>query len=417
MRISSAPMILGAALWCVSATTAAQSFETLLPSQFLNGGAGCFSQRCFMALEDFDGASALTSNTGPGLAIHVPSPGTFWTVQQVLTNPDYNQTPAVVPQVFGYPNALEGAALLVNGTSPRYNMKDAIYVYRRDGSQWSHIQTLTLQRPADYDRTVVFSMDFSGEWAVVGGVRVDDDGALSDFSQFDVYKRSGDGTFHRRGGFKPPLEPQFAWSSQVAISGGVIAISHPFAAAESGRVYIYEYGPGGWVLRRTLSPPGPVAKGHFGESIALEGTTIAVTEPQRIDVRPEYTGVVHVFQRSAPQWPRVQTLSGPIDPRVSGYTFGRNIALSGRRLLVGKAPNDFSERLPSFAYLYERRSQWLPVAELTSENSEQNTAVQLSGNVALVNATDFAYGRPVYVFDLPAIDSLPAVIATPEPAN
>lgn len=413
MRISSAPMVLGAALLCVASTAAAQSFETLLPSQFFNQGAGCYSQRCFMALLGFDGASALTVNTGPGIAVHVPAPGTFWTVQQELTNPDYPKPPVVSGpgplQSFGYPSAIEGDALVVNGTSPRYNMKDVVYVYRRAANQWAHIQTLTLQRPADYDRTMVNAMAISGHWLVVGGVRLDDDDQLPAFSQFDLYKRNADGTFHRRGGFKPPREPQPAWFSQVTISGGIVAIGDPYAANESGRVYMYEYGAGGWVYRRTLSPPGSVAKGHFGESIALEGGSIAVTEPQRVDVRPEYTGVVHVYERTGDRWPRIQSLSGPIDPLISGYGFGRNIALSGRRLLVGKTPNEFTERLPSFAYLYERRNQWLPIAELTAENSELNTAIALSGDVALVNTTDLAYGTPVYVYDLPALDSLPAV--------
>jgi hypothetical protein len=371
-----------------------------------------------MALQGFDGASALTLNTGPGLAIHVPGTGTFWTVQQQLTNPDYRLPPALSgpspPQTFGYPNAIAGDALLVNGTSPRYNMKDAIYVYRRTGSEWTHIQTITLQRPADYDRTIVQAMSISGDWVVVGGIRVDDDAQLPDFSQFDMYKRNPDGTFHRRGGFRPPVEPQLAWFSDVTISGGVIAIGDPYAANESGRVYLYEYGAGGWVYRRTLAPPGSAAKGHFGESIALDGGTIAITEPQRVDVRPEYTGVVHVYERNgANRWPRIQSLSAPIDPLISGYSFGSNLALSGRRLLVGKTTNEFSESLPSFGYVYERRTQWLPVAELTDDRSTLNTAVQLEGDVALVNATDFAYSRPVYVFELPALDSLPAV-TTPD---
>jgi hypothetical protein len=417
MRFSSAPIILGAALLCASATAAAQSFETLFPTQFLNQGAGCYSQRCFMSLHGFDGASALTSNTGPGIAVHVPGPGTLWTVQQSITNPDYPRPPTAFGpsplQAFGYPTALDGDALVVNGTSSRYNDKDVVYVYRRTGSQWSHIQTLTLQKPADYDRTVVLALAISGDWLVVGGIRVDDDDQLASFSQFDLYKRNADGTFHRRGGFKPPVEPQQAWFSQVAISGNVIAIGDPYAAAERGRVYMYEYGAGGWVYRRTLSAPGSVAKGHFGESLALDGGTIAVTEPQRVDVRPEYLGVVHVYERAGDRWPRIQSLSGPIDPRISGYLFGSNIALSGRRLLVGKSTNEFSEHLPSFGYLYERRNQWLPVAELTAESSELNTAVALSGDVALVNATDFAYGRPVYVFDLPDLDALPALDASP----
>jgi hypothetical protein len=411
MRTFRAPILIGAALFWTSMTALAQSFETLFPVQYLDQGAGCYSQRCFMDLMDLDGTTALTANTGPGLAVHVRGQAPLWTVQQALTNPDYRHPPSKFPpaQSFGFPTALEADALLATGTSPRYNMKDVVYVYRRSNGRWSHVQTLTLQRPAGYDRTLVHSIAMSGDTAIIGGTRVQDANTLPDFSQFDFYKRNADGTFSRRGGFKPPVEPRYAWYSKVVISGNIVAIGDPYAAAESGRVYLYEYGAGGWRFRRTLSPPGPVAAGRFGESIALDGGTLAVTEPQRADVRPEYLGVVHVFERSGAQWPRVQTLSGPIDPRVTGYTFGYNVAVSGRRLVVGQTTNEFSEHIPNYAYLYERRSQWLPVAHLTSEESDFNTALQLSGNIAIVGANNWAYSTPGYVFQLPALDTLPAL--------
>lgn len=419
MRALRSRMILGAAFALISSAALAQSFVKLLPVQFLDQNAGCFAQRCLMGLEDFDGTSALTSNTGPGLAIHVRSQRSIWTVQQAVTNPDYPNPPSAGPpaqqqQDFGFPSAVQGSSLIVRGTSPRYNMKDVIYVFRRSSGRWSHIQTLTLQKPKDYDRTLVFSIALSSDTAIVGGVRSQDAGQVPDFVQFDFYRRNADGTFHRRGGFKPPMAPQSAFQSQLELSGNFVAIGDPFASNESGRVYIYEYGSGGWVLRRTLSPPGAVAKGHFGDSIGLDGGTIAVAEPARQDVRPEYNGVVHIYARNGTQWPRVQSLSAPIDPKLTGYEFGRNLALSGTRLFVGKGTNPFTDDAVSFGYLYERRNQWLPVAELDAENGDFNTAVQMSGSLALVNANDFANSTPVYVFQLPALDTLPALTTETE---
>jgi hypothetical protein len=90
------------------------------------------------------------------------------------------------------------------------------------------------------------------------------------------------------------------------------------------------------------------------------------------------------------------------------------VALSGRRLLVGKYVNDFTSSVPSLAYLYERRNQWLPVAELVSENSDFNVGIAVSGNIAIVNASDFAYNRPGYVFQLPDLETLPALSAVGE---
>lgn len=397
-------------LW--TATAVAQSFIAITPSAFLNQDAGCFSIRCFMYLDALDGTTAITTNTGNGVAVHVRGAAQIWTVQQVLTNPDYRQPPIYYPivteQKFGG-GAISGDSVLVAGTSPRYNMKDVVYVFRRAAGRWSHVQTLTLQRPDDYDRTLVNSITMRGDLALVSGTRMQDATEATAYVQYDIYKRNADGTYSRRGGFKPPLDWLDAWLVQTAISGNVIAIADPTAQNDSGRVYIYENGAGGWHYRRALAAPNPTAGAHFGHSIALDGAVLAVSEFDRPDVRPEYKGAVHLYQRDT-TWRRIQTLIGPIDPRQTGYAFGANVALHGNRLVVGKGPTEFTDSVPSFAYLYERREpQWLPVAELTAESNDFNVGLRLSGNIAIVNASDQAYSRPGYVFELPSLGSLPAL--------
>jgi len=248
-----------------------------------------------------------------------------------------------------------------------------------------------------------------GDLAIVSGTRIQDTNETTAYLQYDIYKRNANGTYSRRGGFKPPIDPFDAWMARTAISGNIIAISDPSAQSDSGRVYIYENGAGGWQYRRAISAPNPTAGARFGHSIALDGGVLAVAELERADVRPEYKGAVHLYERGT-TWRRIQTLIGPIDPRLAGYAFGANVALYGSRLLVGKGLTEFTEYVPSFGYLYERReTQWLPVAELTSGNDDFNVEMRLWGNVAIVGASDQAYSRPGYVFDLPSLGSLPAI--------
>jgi hypothetical protein len=266
-----------------------------------------------------------------------------------------------------------------------------------------------LQRPDDYDRTLINSITMRGDVAIVSGTRLQDTNEATAYLQHDIYKRNADGTYSRRGGVRPPIEPFDAWMATTVISGNIIAISDPSAQNDSGRVYLYENGAGGWQYRRALSAPNPIAGARFGHSIALDGNVLAVAEFERADVRPEYKGAVHLYERGT-TWRRIQTLIGPIDPRLAGYAFGANVALYGSRLLVGKGLTEFTEYVPSFGYLYERReTQWLPVAELTSGNDDFNVETRLWGNIAIVGASDHAYSRPGYVFDLPSLGSLPAL--------
>ena len=178
------------AVWIVAWIGAAQSASAqtiLTPDSRLSQGAACFSLRCFPTLYGLDENAAVTGNTGPGIAVQTPSGADVWNVEQTLTNPDYNNlpTPNYPWQQFG-PAAYRGQALLIGGTSPRYNYKDVVYVYARVGGVWTHLQMLALQRPAGYDRTYIHRIATDGVTAVISGVRVKD--AIDDeaFAQVDL---------------------------------------------------------------------------------------------------------------------------------------------------------------------------------------------------------------------------------------
>ena len=403
------------AVWIVAWIGAAQSASAqtiLTPDSRLSQGAACFSLRCFPTLYGLDENAAVTGNTGPGVAVQTPSGADVWNVEQTLTNPDYNNlpTPNYPWQQFG-PAAYRGQALLIGGTSPRYNYKDVVYVYARVGGVWTHLQMLALQRPAGYDRTYIHRIATDGVTAVVSGVRVKD--AVDDeaFAQVDLYRRNSDGTFSRRGGFKPPIPADFLWSSSLKVDGNVIALSDPGADEDSGRVLIYGYDAGrGWRLRTTLVSNHRQPGAYFGASIGLDGNTLVVAAPGESDGRPEFGGAVYIYQGAGASWTLQQTLHPIEDPRNTGYQFGDEVDVSGERIIVSKSINDFSENIPYHAYIYERRSSWVPVAELKdNEETNFNEGVRIFGDTAIASGTDWAYGRPTFVFKLPPLGSLPAV--------
>ena len=81
MRALRRLMFLVAGVVFALGSVAAGAQTLLRPDAYLQN-AGCFSIRCFMYLHGLDGDTAVTINTGPGLAIHTRSPGPTWSVQQ-----------------------------------------------------------------------------------------------------------------------------------------------------------------------------------------------------------------------------------------------------------------------------------------------------------------------------------------------
>jgi hypothetical protein len=403
--------------WFASALTASAlatfpvAAQTVLtPDSYLSQDAGCFLQRCFIGVDSFEGNVAVTTNTGPGVAVHTPSSSLAWTIEQVLTNPDYSVPPSPYSdQSFGGA-AQDGSALLIGGTSRRYNFKDVVYVYAPVGGEWAHVQTLALQRPADYDRTHLHRIATDGTTAIVAGTRVKD--AIDDeaFFQVDLYRRNADGTFSRRGSVKPPIAPEDVWTSSIAIDGNAFLVSDPSADDNRGVVFVYGFdNDRGWRLRTTLTADVRQVGARYGERIALDRNRIVVSAPDESEARPEFTGAVYVHEGSGKTWPLQQKLLAIADPLVTGYQFGSDVDISGDRIIVGKYINQYSESVPTHAYIYEKRASWVPVAELNDETYNNfNAGVNIFGDIALASGTDWAYGRPIFGFKLPPLGTLPA---------
>ncbi len=337
----------------------------LMPDSSLSQDAGCFSLRCFIALNEIDHGVAVTSNTGPGVAMHTQRTGPVWNIAQVITNPDYHVRPSPYSfQIFGGA-AYRGSALLIGGTSPRYNFKDVVYVYAPSNGTWTHVQTLALQRPADYDRTYLQQLATDGVTAAIGGIRVKDamdDGA---FTQIDHYLRNANGTFSRRGGFKPPIPPDRFWESELVVEGNTMLVSDPGADQDAGSVLVYGFDVGrGWRLRTTLTATPRQPGARFGAHIAIDGNRIVVSAPEETQSRPEYQGAVYIYEGSGKNWTLQQMLRPVVDPASMGYQFG-DVDISGDRIIVGKYVNVYSESVPSQGYIYEKRgTAWTLVAEL-----------------------------------------------------
>ncbi len=388
----------------LSTFTAAPAQTPLTPTAGLDSGAGCFSQRCFMNLHALDGDTALTSNTGSGVAIQVRQ-NAGWAVQRVITNPDNWRPPtALVPSYpFGAP-AFSGDSLLVAGTSPVYTGKHVVYVFARNGGNWNYVQHLWLGRPAGYDRTNVNRIASDGQWAVVSGTRVKDAADPQAFLQLDFYRLNANGTYSRRASHRPPIASNLPFSP-IALGGNTMVIADPTADQETGRALVYDYDDErGWRLRWTLRPADLSPGARFGESIAVDGNVIVVGAPGVISASdPVNEGALYVFARTTSGWTQQQKIV-PVEDPLTSYRLGELVDVSGDHIVAGKTIGANTWDLPSFAYVFANHGDsWVPAFELLHgpNTAELVTEVKISGHTVIATATDFAYGRPGHSYQLP----------------
>jgi FG-GAP repeat len=150
--------------------------------------------------------------------------------------------------------------------------------------------------------------------------------------------------------------------------------------------------------------PGANALG-FGHSVAISGDTVAMGDPYDNQYGEE-AGAVTIFQSDgAGNWLEVARVT-PLDAE-AGIFFGRNLALSADRLVVG-APydNDFGPQSGS-VYIFERDqggpNAWGQVAKLTASDPTRydsyGWAVTVDGDTVVASNYVYPPGGQVYVYE------------------
>jgi hypothetical protein len=143
----------------------------------------------------------------------------------------------------------------------------------------------------------------------------------------------------------------------------------------------------------------------FGGSVAISGDTVAVGDPFDNQLGTD-VGAVTIYQSDAEgDWVEITRIFPSVV--MEGMWFGRNIALSGDRLVVGAPANIESETKAGSAYIYERNqggpNAWGEVARLTASDSQPNDnygwAVTTSGDTVIVGAYTRPIGGRVYIYE------------------
>ncbi len=236
-----------------------------------------------------------------------------------------------------------------------------------------------------------FSVAISGDTAMVGAFRADDENIGVDVGAAYIFSRD-ETTWQQQakltasdGAANDTLGGNVAISGETAVAG---AIGHDQNGANSGAAYVFTRSGTTWSQQMKLTAADGAEGDAFGQSIALFGDTLVIGAPHDDD-KGNGSGSVYVFTRSGTTWNQQAKLTA--EDGADGDLFGISVALSQNTILVGADLNDEKAIDAGAAYVFTRSGDsWNQQAKLTAADGAQTdifgVRVALSGDTALISA-------------------------------
>ena len=339
-----------------------------------------------------------------------------------------NPSPAPSDQ-FGWAVAISGSRAVVgarfdNTGAPRAG---SAYVYELAGETPTvPILTLTNPSPASGDQ-FGYAVSISGPRVVVG-TPFDDTGTNDAGATYVFDLASGTPTVPVATLTNPVPTVTAGFGLSVSLSGTTVVIGangDDTGADNAGRAYAYDLNsPTPDVPAYILNSPSPDPNDQFGISVAVSGTRVVVGA-WLDDTGANNAGSAYIYElTSATPTVPAFTLNNPA-PAPSD-DFGRSVALSGTRVIVGAFQDVTAGIVTGSAYVYDLTgiTPTNPVHTLTKPNpsvgGQFGWAVALSGARAIVsNPTDNISAGIAYSYHLAgATPTVPeAILNDPSPAT
>lgn len=206
------------------------------------------------------------------------------------------------------------------------------------------------------------------------------------------------------------------FGTAVAVSGSTVVIGAPQQDGATGAAYVFVRNGWVWSQQAILKASNAQLGDQFGASVAISGTSILVGAPEEDSVATlvggnagdntvSNSGAAYVFTRSGTAW--TQQAYVKASNTGAGDRFGKAVALSGDRALIGAAAeasaaasvdgneSDNSKVNSGAAYVYRREgSVWTKESYFKASNSDGGDgfggAVSISGDLAVVGAASEA---------------------------
>ena len=283
-----------------------------------------------LAMAAVASASAAPTLIPPARAQAWPLSPFTWPEQKVVAS---NGQPH---DAFGQSIALRGTTALIGAVDVN-NWEGAIYVFTQTGGVWTEGQEFMADDGAPGDRaTFGTAIMIDGDTAVIGALGATVDGHANAGAAY-VFKESG-GTWNQVAKLVASDPADNNYFGQVAAIAGDNIVVGAYGATVDGNVlqgaaYVYSNIGGTWTFVKKLVADDAVGGEFFGRSVAMSGTRALVGAPYASVDGTAARGAVYVFDGSTSDW----TQSGKVvaDSGDPGDAFGFSLAATPTHMVVG----------------------------------------------------------------------------------
>ncbi|WP_164115775.1 FG-GAP repeat protein [Sphingorhabdus sp. Alg239-R122] len=236
-----------------------------------------------------------------------------------------------------------------------------------------------------------FSVAISGDTAIAGAFRADDEIKGLDAGAAYIFSRTGNVWQPRAkltaldGRANDTLGGNVAIWGDTAVVG---AIGHDGNGNNAGAAYVFERSGDAWQQQAKLMASDGDADDAFGQNVAIFGDRIVIGAPHDDD-KGDGSGSVYVFTRNGENWEQQAKLTAR--DGLTGDLFGISVALTHDTILVGADLHDERATNAGAAYVFvQSGNKWVQQAKLTAADGAETdifgVRVALSGDTALISA-------------------------------
>ena len=296
--------------------------------------------------------------------------------------------------LFGHSVSISGDYAIVgaeydddNDNGPR---SGSAFVFKRDGTSWTQEAKLLASDGATGD-LFGHSVSISGDYAIVGAEHDYDNGTESGSAY--LFKRSGTSWQQEAKLLSSDRAARDHFGFSVSISGDyavVGASKDDDNGTESGSAYIFKRSGATWAQEAKLLASDGAVEDEFGFLVSISGDYAVVGAVCDSD-NGNCSGSAYVFKRSGTSWTQEAKLLAS-DGAVEDF-FGASVSISGDYAVVGAPGDDDNGTDAGSAYLFKRSgTSWTQEAKLlpsdgaTGDHFGWGGSASISGDYAVVGA-------------------------------